>query len=126
MTSETLISYHPRESAITPGLSVRTQPVIPLHKKLIAPNAELSKLPFLQSITRLQKVPCILISLNLLRRKMPMRISCTISSWVYEVSSRSSLATGKGNLDNSGKRCKMTFRDQNPPTVFPQEAKMNT
>jgi len=32
MTSETLISYHPRESAITPGLSVRTAAVIPLHK----------------------------------------------------------------------------------------------
>jgi len=49
---------------------------------------------------------------------MPMRISCTTSSWADEVLAQSSFGLQKCNLDNSEKRCKMTSRNQNPPTAF--------
>ena len=38
----------------------------------------------------------------------------------------SSQCTVECHLDNYEKRCKMTLRDPNPPTAFPQEAEMNT
>jgi hypothetical protein len=31
------------------------------------------------------------------------------------------ICTAECHLDNSEKRCNMTFRDPKPPTVFPQE-----
>jgi hypothetical protein len=40
--------------------------------------------------------------------------------WEREPDSSESFAR-KSHLDNSGKRCNMTFRDPHLPTAFPQE-----
>jgi len=50
----------------------------------------------------------------------PVAFACSCFKRIRKERSSESFAR-KSCLDNSEKRCNMTFRDPKPPTVFPQE-----